>query len=77
MESTYIVHWCAEPRADKEVPGVIMGVVTEEDDHPHMVSTCPSANTVNFSEIPFESHFVHTMECIPWLCLNITNLMHS
>jgi len=30
---------------------------------------CLFTNTVNFSEIPFYSHFVHTVECISCLCL--------
>src|SRR5882762_4107887 len=35
---------------------------------------CPFINTVNFSMIPFDSYFVHTMECVSCLCLKVANL---
>jgi len=44
MQSTYIIDWCTELRTNVEVPGVIMGVVSKEDDHPLMVG---AGNTVN------------------------------
>ena len=37
---------------------------------------CPFINTLNVSVIPFDSHFVHTMECVSCLCLKIDNGMH-
>ena len=33
-------------------------------------------NALNVSVIPFDSHFVHTVECVSCLCLNIANEMH-
>ena len=37
---------------------------------------CSFTNTVNFAIIPFDLHFVHTMECVSCLCLKIANVMH-
>jgi len=37
---------------------------------------CSFMDTANFSEIPFDSHFVHTVECISCLCLKITDMMY-
>jgi hypothetical protein len=37
---------------------------------------CFFTNTVNFSTIPFDSHYIHTMECVSCLCLKIANVMH-
>ena len=44
MQSTYIIDSRAELRTNIEVPGVLMGVVGEEDDHPLVVS---AGNAVN------------------------------
>ena len=37
---------------------------------------CSFTNTVNFFIIFFDSHFIHTMECVSCLCLKIANVMH-
>jgi len=37
---------------------------------------CPFTNTLNFCVIPFDPHFVHTMECVSYLCHKIANAMH-
>ena len=36
---------------------------------------CPFTNTLNLSIIPFDSHFVHTMECVSCLCLKIVHAL--
>jgi hypothetical protein len=42
----------------------------------HHYFACPFTNTLNFSIIPYDPYFVHTMECVSCLCLKIANLMH-